>query len=169
MSTALQTLIVPTLILVSGTITDLKSRKIYNKLVLAALALAIAHSIYFFGLWSGLQQGLQGAGLALILTLPMVLVGVLGAGDMKLLFAFGFATSYTAAFNVVVYSFVWAAIFGVVYAVVSGQAKTIFSNIKLLLSGQKPEETKLNRIPFTVAMLLAWATYVMSLFNGGNL
>ena len=161
-------LITPTLILLAGLITDLRSRKIYNWLVLTCLAAAIAHSIYFFDFMPGLIQGAQGAGVALMLTLPMVLIGVLGAGDMKLLFAFGFATSYSATFSVVIYSFVWAAIFGLIYAIVSGRFKTMLLNMKDLAAGKKPEEAKLNHIPFTVAIVLAWGTYVFSL-NGGSL
>lgn len=160
------TLITPTLILIAGLITDLRSRKIYNWLVLTCLAFAIASTIYFNGLSSGLIQGAQGAGLALVLTLPMVLIGVLGAGDMKLLFAFGFATSYTATLNVVLYSFIWAALFGLIYTIASGRGKKLFTNLIGMLSGKKPEKTELSHIPFTVAMVLAWATYVFSLKAG---
>ena len=165
---SLPILITPTLILLAGLVTDLKSRKIYNWLVLTCLAAAVAHSFYFYEGFQGLIQGAQGAGVALMLTLPMVLIGVLGAGDMKLLFAFGFATSYSATLSVVIYSFIWAAVFGVVYAIISGRFKSILVNLKDLSAGKKPEETKLNHIPFTVAMVLAWGTYVLSL-HGGSL
>ena len=161
---SLPLLMTPSLILIAGLITDLRSRKIYNWLVLICLAAAIAHSIYFFNLKMGLLQGIQGAGLALLLTLPMVLVGVLGAGDMKLLFAFGFATSYSTTLSVILYSFVWAALVGVLYSLFNKKLSHLFFNLISLSSGKKPEKDQLNHIPFTVPLVLAWLTYI---FSGG--
>ena len=162
----LPVLITPTLILLAGLITDLRSRKIYNWLVISALVLALVHSFYFYDGMSGLIQGAQGAGIALLLTLPMVLIGVLGAGDMKLLFAFGFATSYSATMNVIIYSFIWAAIIGLGYAIFTGRIKNVLHNIKDIGSGKKPEKESLNHIPYTVAIVLAWFTYLYSIKGG---
>lgn len=155
-------LIIPTLILLGAVFTDLRSRKIYNWYVVAAAVIAVAHSFYFFH-WSGVTQGLAGAGVAVLLTLPLVLVGVLGGGDMKLFVTFGLATSYSTVFNVVIGSFVWAVIFGLIYAALNGTLKRLFLNMGALAKGEKAKKLQLHHIPFTVAMLIGWMTYVAQL------
>lgn len=155
-------LIIPTLILLGAVVTDLRSRKIYNWYVLSAAAIALLHSYYFFE-WSGITQGLAGAGIAILLTLPLVFVGVLGGGDMKLFVAFGLATSYSTVFSVVIGTFVWAAVFGLIYATLNGTLKRLFLNMGALAKGQKSKSLQLHQIPFTVAMLIGWMTYVAQL------
>ena len=153
-------LVIPSLILFGALVTDLRSRKIYNWYVIAAAVLALANSFYFFQ-WSGITQGLAGAGLALLLTLPLVLVGVLGAGDMKLLIVFGLGTSYSAVFAVLVASFIWAAVFGLIYAVLSGGFRRMLGNMAAITKGENAKTLKLHQIPFTVAIVIGWMTYLM--------
>ncbi len=158
-------LVLPTLLLLAGVITDLRARKVYNWMIVAGLALAIIQVLYVFGL-SALGPALMAGGLALLLTLPLVLVGVLGAGDMKLLTVFGIATSYSAVISVTLYSFVWAAIFGLIHAILSGQIVSVGKNMLAISKGQKPQAVTLHKIPFTVAIAVAWGTYVLSLRGG---
>ena len=68
--------------------TDWKSRRIPNWLTLPGLALGItAHGIASG--WAGVLQSVKGAGLALVILLPVVLLRGLGAGDWKLMGALG--------------------------------------------------------------------------------
>lgn len=149
--------LVPSLILAAGVIDDIRSRKVHNELVLVSLAIAAAYSIYAGGL-AGLGTGLLGMGAALFMTLPLVLFGILGAGDLKLFLAFGLATSWNAAVYVGIAALIWGAIFGILRAAAGGQLKTLFANT-VNLASRKPAG-ELHRIPYTVALLMGWLTYL---------
>ncbi len=68
--------------------TDLRDRKIPNWLTIPGISTGIALNSYFTG-WHGLKVSLEGAGLALLVLLPLVLLRALGAGDWKLMGAVG--------------------------------------------------------------------------------
>jgi prepilin peptidase CpaA len=67
---------------------DFRTRKVPNWLTVPALVLGVAMHIVAAG-WSGAIASLEGAGLALVLLLPVVLLRGLGAGDWKLMGAVG--------------------------------------------------------------------------------
>src|SRR5258707_15364727 len=67
---------------------DFRTRKIPNWLTVPALLLGIGMHIVVAG-WPGAKTSLEGAGLALVLLLPLVLLRGLGAGDWKLMGAVG--------------------------------------------------------------------------------
>ena len=68
--------------------TDLRDRRIPNWLTIPGIFAGIALNSYFKG-WHGLKVSLEGAGLALLVMLPLVLLRALGAGDWKLMGAVG--------------------------------------------------------------------------------
>jgi prepilin peptidase CpaA len=68
--------------------TDWRTRKIPNWLTVPALLLGFAVHTVIAG-WPGAKASLEGAGLALGLLLPLVLLRGLGAGDWKLMGALG--------------------------------------------------------------------------------
>jgi len=67
---------------------DFRSQKIPNWLTVPALLLGICVHILLAG-WPGAKTSFEGAGLALLLLLPVVLLRGLGAGDWKLMGAVG--------------------------------------------------------------------------------
>ncbi len=67
---------------------DFRTRKIPNWLTVPALVLGIGMHTVVAG-WSGAIASLEGAGLALVILLPLVLLRGLGAGDWKLMGAVG--------------------------------------------------------------------------------
>src|SRR5713101_8247798 len=67
---------------------DFRTRKIPNWLTVPALLLGIAIHTVVAG-WPGAKTSLEGAALALVLLLPLVLLRGLGAGDWKLMGAVG--------------------------------------------------------------------------------
>jgi prepilin peptidase CpaA len=73
--------------LVAGWV-DFRTRKIPNWLTVPALILGIGIHTVVAG-WSGAKSSLEGAGLALVLLVPLVLLRGLGAGDWKLMGAVG--------------------------------------------------------------------------------
>ena len=76
-----------TVLLIAAAWTDFRSRRIPNALTVSGLAVAWALR-GMLGL-DPLIDGLIGALLALVLTLPFLMLGVMGGGDAKLLMAIG--------------------------------------------------------------------------------
>lgn len=160
----------PSLILIAATIDDLKTRKIHNWLFLTCLIFGMAITFYDRGL-DGLQQGALGCGAAIGLLLPMVLVGALGAGDLKIMMAFGMTTTWQTTLMVVVYSVICGAILGVFQAILKGQGKQmLFNMLKIVKPSEEPDKKTLQKIPYSVALLFGWLTHLSfhigGLFNG---
>lgn len=76
-----------TAVLIAAAWCDYRQRRIPNALTVAALATGLV----LRGIlgWPALVDGLVGALLAFVLTLPFLMLGVLGGGDAKLLMAIG--------------------------------------------------------------------------------
>ncbi|WP_088036689.1 prepilin peptidase [Evansella clarkii] len=75
-------------VLIICLITDLKSRKIYNKVIFPSLLLALLLNVILHG-WSGLTGSLLGFAAGLGILLIPYLMGGMGAGDVKLLALIG--------------------------------------------------------------------------------
>lgn len=160
--------LVATLVLVSGLIDDLRSRKVHNVLILALLAATVAASIFF----RGLEGSLPGVGamlLALVITLPLFMAGVLGGGDVKLFSVFAFAVNSEIMFWTLVYSFIWGAVFGVLKASIQNQLPLLVRNTYKAARRQKIQIQELNKIPYTFALLLGWLTQLTLLRVEGAL
>jgi prepilin peptidase CpaA len=67
---------------------DVRTRKIPNWLTVPGVVVGIAINTHFRG-WAGAKASLEGAGLALVVLLPLVMLRGLGAGDWKLMGAVG--------------------------------------------------------------------------------
>jgi prepilin peptidase CpaA len=154
--------LIPSLILTAGVVDDLRSRKVHNELVLAALAVAAIFCIWTAGP-SGLGTGLLGLAAAVIMTLPLVMFGVLGAGDLKLFMAFGMATTWEVVVYVGIAALIWGAILGVLSAAVGGRLKTLVTNTFGIVRRQPLKE--LTRIPYTIALLMGWISYLASVWR----
>ena len=159
--------VLPSLILGAGVIDDLRSRKVHNKLILALLPLALIGQFIGFGL-EGLAYGGLAFLFALCITVPMVLTGMLGGGDMKLLAVFGLATNLNATIWVAISSLAWGGILGVTRAILNKQGAVLLMNTFGLLKRQRPPENQTTKIPYTVALAFGWMTY-LSLTQFGRL
>jgi prepilin peptidase CpaA len=76
-----------TLLLAAAAWTDYRSRRIPNALTVAGLAAALLLRAVLGP--EAILDGLVGALLAFVLTLPLLMLGVMGGGDAKLLIAIG--------------------------------------------------------------------------------
>jgi prepilin peptidase CpaA len=86
---AVQTIWAFTLALtISAGFIDWRTRRIPNWLTVPSLFLGIAMHGWMAG-WHGAVWSIEGAGLALVVLLPLVLLRALGAGDWKLMGAVG--------------------------------------------------------------------------------
>jgi Flp pilus assembly protein protease CpaA len=151
--------LIPTLVLFVAMITDLRDRKVYNRWVMISVVMVLANNYYFFG-FEGLREGLYGMIMAGALTLPFVMGNVIGAGDAKILMAFGLGTTYSTAFSVIILSYVWAGILGLGLAVYNKKVLKVLSNAIRIIRSQKPELHELHQIPFCLAIFLAWITLI---------
>jgi prepilin peptidase CpaA len=147
-------------ILVAGVIDDLRTRKFHNWLFLACSALALLTVLIVNG-WSGVYLSALGFAAGIAILLPVVLAGVIGAGDMKLLAAFGIVAGWNTVFSVAVMSLIWGAIFGIVKMAVSGQLKALVSNMLAIVTLKKREQLELHKIPYTIALLMGWLSYLV--------
>lgn len=149
---------VPTLILIAATVDDLKTRKIHNWLVLSCFVVASVSIAALDGL-NGLYTGFIASSLALGLTLPLVLAKALGAGDMKIMLAFGMASQWHIVFWVIVYSFIWGALLGIIKALIDKNAINLFRNTFFIATKQLSANDKgMTKIPYSVALLFGWLT-----------
>jgi len=147
------------LILIAGVADDIRSRKVHNALAVTCLVVALIASTVLNG-WMGLGTAIVGALVAFALYLPLVMLNIVGAGDLKLFIAFGAAVNWNASLMVALYSIVWGAVFGLVQIVIKGEMMGFLMNMKTLALRRKSEGVSLHRIPFTVAILLAWLSFL---------
>lgn len=162
--------VVPTLILLAGVVDDLRSRKVHNWLVIALLVAAAAFQ-FFLQDWFGLTQGLLGAAAALAVGLPLVLMRLMGAGDMKLMVAFGMATSWNVTVTIMIWALFWGALLGIIRAAVGGDLKKLMvSTMNVARGRSRATDLSLHKIPYTVALMFGWLSYLtLSRLPGGSL
>ncbi len=109
---------------------DVKERRIPNALTVPALGLALVLSVP--GGLPSLGSSLAGAGLCLLLALPLFLVRGLGGGDVKLLVAFGAFLGPARLFSaLIVMAFVGGA-WGLVVMIKEGAVRRTFMNLYLM-------------------------------------
>lgn len=150
--------VLSTLILTAGFVDDVRSRKIHNKLLLALLAFAV---IIVFALrgFSGLGYGLFSMLLATLLTYPLVVIGALGAGDLKLFATFAFTSDPYSVVVVYLYSLVAGAMIGLVRAALGGELLAVFRSTTALAAHRASKDLGSFNIPFSAALLLGWLVH----------
>ncbi|OEH86183.1 hypothetical protein BHU72_11640 [Desulfuribacillus stibiiarsenatis] len=90
------------LVLIICTITDIRERKIYNKIIFPSLAVTILWHTMEAG-WAGLGTSLLGFVMGLLLLLIPFMLGGMGAGDVKLLALIGAIKGYAFVLTTAVY------------------------------------------------------------------
>ena len=149
----------PTLILISGVIDDMRSRKIHNQLIVGLAIFTLAAQFYMGG-WDRLLTGTLGLGAGLLFCLPLVLARILGAGDMKLLAVFGLASDWTSVGAVLLLSLFWGAVLGIVRAALKGELTLLLYSTASVAMRKKPPASSLQQIPYSVALFFGWLTYL---------
>lgn len=150
--------IVATLILFCGMLDDLRSQKVHNKLILVLFFVALLSLIALHGVYA-LPSALLSFALALAFGIPLVLVGAIGGGDMKLLAVFGLATHISAVLGVAIYSLLWGALLGLVRAGFMGKLQDLVLSTTQLLWVRGATHSAL-KIPYTVALFFGWLTHL---------
>ena len=149
-----------TVILVAGVVDDLRTRKFHNWLFLVCLAVA-ALSVFIAGGFQAFSLALLGLLAGVAIFLPLVLLKIIGAGDMKLMAAFGLAAGWDSVLYVAVYGLVWGALFGVLATVFRGEGRVLASNMVSIVTLRERKGLTLHKIPFTIAIFMGWLTQLV--------
>lgn len=121
------------LALIAG-LSDLRNRRIPNRLTVPAFLIGLTINGCAGG-WHGLLRGVEGAGLGLVLLLPVVLLRGLGAGDWKLMGALGAFVGPNMTIEILLISVFMAGGWGVVEMVRQRRVKTTLWNLWELVHG----------------------------------
>ena len=151
---------VATGIIIWAVIEDLRSRKFSNRTFMIATAVALITALSTGGT-SELISLTLGFGAGVVFFLPLVLVGAIGAGDMKLMAAVGILVGWHGVMWTGIYGLVWGAVFGIVQIAVRGQLPILKDNLMNLAITRSRGNLQLHHIPFTAPLLLGWLTHLV--------
>ncbi|MGH9431320.1 MAG: prepilin peptidase [Terriglobia bacterium] len=159
---------------------DLRTRKIPNWLTVSGFAAGLAMNAALTGR-KGIEASLLGAGLALAVLLPLVLMRGLGAGDWKLMGALGACLGPWRVVLVLLVSAAVAGVMAVVQVIRERRVKETAINVVTLMHGlfvfgARPsspvslESPGALALPFGVAVAIAtplgfWASQILRVFN----
>src|SRR5208282_6239117 len=115
-------------------IVDFRTHRIPNWLTVPAFFLGLGLRTAISG-WAGAKASLEGAGLALILLLPLVLMRALGAGDWKLMGAVGAFLGPVLFLCVLVGSILVSGLMAVVEVLRTHRVKSTMRNLFVLVRG----------------------------------
>lgn len=149
----------------SAAVLDWRWRRIPNWLTVPGLLLGVTTHGVLSG-WHGVLFGLEGAGLALVILLPLVLLRGLGAGDWKLMGAVGAFLGPLLLLFVLLVSFLASGLMAVIQMMRAGRIVETFRNLWILLKGffsfglrAHPQisldNPTLMKLPFGVAVAVA--------------
>lgn len=151
---------------------DIKARRIPNKVVLSGLIVALAFHVYMSGL-SGLGDAVIGALTGLLVMLPIYLLRLMGAGDVKLMAMAGaFAAGAQATLWMVLYSMVAGGLLALLFASRGPVREKLSSNLFIMLklgpseldgrgSGDANKLQPAARLPYAVAIACGSLGYLI--------
>ncbi len=117
---------------IAASVCDLRSRRIPNALTLGAPVVAVAMQAALNG-WHGVFLAASGWAVGVALFFPLFALGGMGAGDVKLLGAFGAWLGPVGALWTGLYGAVAGGIMAVAVALARGYASTAMKNLGRLL------------------------------------
>jgi prepilin peptidase CpaA len=151
----------PTLfVLTVATITDLRSRRIPNWLVLPFLIVGVGVSSWLYG-WHGLGRSVAGIGLGILIYGIFFCLGGMGAGDVKLCAAVGAWIGPEQLFIALVLTGLAGGVMVLCWAGVGGFLKELLKGTHDLLrdwTGCEPSEGQVNvsrrKMPYAPAIAI---------------
>ncbi|GEL77987.1 A24 family peptidase [Tenuibacillus multivorans] len=144
-------------VLVISFLTDLKQRKIYNKVLFPALILALLLHPIFSG-FDGIKSSILGLLLGFGILLIPYLMGGMGAGDVKLLAVIGAIKGPAFVFATAVYMALLGGLIGIALIVLRKdffkRLYYAFSNMRYGMQLLKPDKETMQRtFPYGVAIV----------------
>jgi prepilin peptidase CpaA len=160
---------IATFSLIAGMVDDLRSRKVHNGLFLTLLPAILAANFYFRGV-DGMMIGVLAFVVALVLTIPMHSMNILGGGDVKLFAAFALCVDSSSVFATLVYSVLWGGLFALTRATLQRELLSLVrATYKQVRRTRREPAQQVYKIPYTFALLLGWFTQLTLLRAGGGL
>jgi prepilin peptidase CpaA len=159
-------------VLAIAVVTDLRTRKIYNWLTFPALTLGFLLNGWRDG-GHGLLFSIAGVGIASIALLLFILLGGMGAGDVKLLWAVGAIMGPNFTLWTLLYTAIGGGLIGVIYSMKRG---VLIHTVKNALLGGHvfttvrsadslegmAQASKAGKMPYAPAIALgAFATHIL--------
>ena len=139
----------------AGVVDDLRSKKIHNWLILVLLAVACLCVLGFQGL-QGVFPALGKLVVALGISVPLVLMKVIGGGDMKLYAVLALVLLPKSLIMSLVFAFFWGALLGVIKVILDKKTGLMYANFLALIKLKKPNADALHAFPFSVSLFLGW-------------
>ena len=152
---AIMSILFPALILLTGMLDDLRSRKIHNKLIIVLFLCSLIYVLVTNGV-GALLPTFGKCALALIISAPLALVKIIGGGDMKLYAVLALSISTYDLFFSLLFSFFWAAALGVIKAILDKKIYLLGLNLFNLFKLKKVSTDEMNTFPFSVSLFLGW-------------
>lgn len=165
------TLALLTLWLAGATLSDLRSRRIANRWLLAGSGVALA--LHVFAIAGGARPlagqswsaPLTGASLGLLLLLPLHLLRAMGAADVKLMAMVGAFIGPVGVATAVLYSLLAGGLLSLLYLNAAGVLPRLLANLRVLHragpDGTTPLSRSAARLPYAVAISLGSAAALL--------
>jgi prepilin peptidase CpaA len=121
------------LLVVAAAVFDLRQRRIPNWLAASGLVAGIAMNTFLFesdGFWTSLK----GAGLALLIYVPLFALRAMGAGDAKLMAAVGSITGPMNWVGIMILTSLFGGLLAVLLVLGKGRVRHTLENVKLILT-----------------------------------
>jgi len=163
-----------TLLLLCAVWCDIKTHRIPNQLVLLGVVIGFATSLLQGGI--GWQDAALGCIAGLAVFLPLYLLRVLGAGDVKLLSAVGAFVGYPGILTVALFTGLAGGILALLLAIRHRQLRQMWrqvnqgllSFVMQIASGGRPRQWVMvvgpHRLPYALAIALGTASYVYLIY-----
>lgn len=158
-----ETLVTACVLLAAG-VDDLRSRKIHNNLILFLLPLVLIAVVFIKGP-AGLLPAFAGMLTAAVIGLPLNLAKVIGGGDLKLLMVFGLTLNAQGVIFSFFYALPWALLMGVIKMALDKNLKGFAFNLFSIAKMKKPDIQSLHTVPFSIALIFGWLTFILTLKN----
>lgn len=154
------------ILLITCAYTDFKDRKVYNKVTYPSFFIGLAVNAIAFG-WAGLLDGFLAALIAFGIGLVLLITGMVGGGDIKLLIVVGAFLGKLGLAEVTFYSVIAGAVGGLVAALFNGYLLEMLKRMGRWFRGlyraaiyrtgvmyEKLERDERSWIPFAIAILV---------------
>lgn len=151
-----------------GVFDDVKNQKVHNKLVIAFFIISFL-VVFLLDGSAGLFVGLASLVTAILFGVPVYMLKVFAGGDLKILIAISPLLLWKNIIILLLSSFFWGAILGVLFVVLKGNYKQFLANMYLLVSKTKPQANLTHKIPYTVALFFGLLTVWTLNSTGGFL
>ena len=162
-----------TLLLLTGCVTDLKSRRIPNELVAVILGTGLLFALYSSNVVQALAMSLAGTAIGFAIWIAFYLVGVIGAGDVKFFAAAGSWLGPGATWRAALVAAVVGGVLAIVFLLLEKRLGTVLRRMAMAASSgslvalpERTVDTSTGHRPLPYGVALAIGALVTAWFPG---